>query len=286
MQTQTYIDDYTRLQQLMKLYGQDLAQGMVLLVVGLILLHWFIRRLKNFLLARKGDQWPVGKIVAVVYFILLEIIVNVSLVVMGLDVETIVRFVVITSLTIIAVVILLRPYFPVLPFHVGHVVKIDGLFGKVVATNLYHTQLKTFDGKTVFIPNTKILRNVVVNYHHTPGRRIKIDLRIPYGSDLAKAKQVIEALMIADPRVQTAPRPQVWVLNAQDGSVGIGARCWANNAKYWLTKCELTEKIMFAFEHAGIPLAMPRREVYWQPPFNIAVSRDLKLRQGDRHEDK
>lgn len=265
MQEETMISKYERLKQLLGLYGQDLAVGMLLLVVGLIVLHGFIRRFKAFLDDRKGGQWPVGKITAIVYFILLEIIVNVSLVVMGLDAETIVRFVVIISLSVVALVILLRPYFPVLPFRVGNVVLLDGLFGKVMAINLYHTQLKTFDGKAVFIPNTRILKNVVVNYHHTPGRRIKINVRIPYDEDLPRAKQTLEAIMIADPRVLKAPRPQVWTLDVESGSVGLGARCWADNAKYWLTRCELTEKIKLRFDNAGIRMALPRHQVFLNP---------------------
>ena len=265
MPQEDLLSKYDRLKHLLGLYGQDLAQGMLLLVVGLIALHGFIRWFRDFLNDRKGEQWPVGKITAIVYFILLEIIVNVSLVVMGLDAETIVRFVVIISLTAIALIILLQRYFPVLPFHVGHTVKIDGLFGKVAATNLYHTQLKTFDGKAVFIPNTRILKNVVVNYHHTPGRRIKINLRIPYDEDLPKAKQILEAVMIADPRVLTSPRPQVWTLDIEGGSVGLGARCWADNAKYWLTRCELTEKIKLRFDHEGIRMALPRHQVFLHP---------------------
>ena len=271
MPQEDLINKYDRLKQLLALYGQDLAVGMFLLVVGLIALHGFIRWFRNFLVQRKGDQWPVGKITAIVYFILLEIIVNVSLVVMGLDAETIVRFVVIISLTVIALIILLRPYFPVLPFHVGHTVKIDGLFGKVLSTNLYHTQLKTFDGKAVFIPNTRILKNVVVNYHHTPGRRIKINLHIPYDEDLPKAKQILEAIMIADPRVLTSPRPQVWTLDVEGGSVGLGARCWADNAKYWLTRCELTEKIKLQFDHEGIRMALPRHQVFLHPQTDEAA---------------
>jgi small conductance mechanosensitive channel len=271
MSQEDLIGKYEQLKHLLGLYGQDLAVGMLLLVIGLIALHGFIRWFRSFLVQHKGDQWPVGKITAIVYFILLEIVVNVSLVIMGLDAETIVRFVVIVSLSVVALIILLRPYFPVLPFHVGHTVKIDGLFGKVVATNLYHTQLKTFDGKTIFIPNTRILKNVVVNYHHTPGRRIKINLHIPYDEDLPKAKQIIEAIMIADPRVLTSPRPQVWTLDVEGGSVGLGARCWADNAKYWLTRCELTEKIKLRFDHEGIRMALPRHQVFLHPQTGAAA---------------
>lgn len=282
MPTETMLTKYERLKNVLGLYGQDLTQGMLLLVIGLILLHWFIRWFRPFLQERKGDQWPVGKIAGVVYFILLEIILNVSFIYMGLDAETVVRFVVIISLSFIAVVILLRPYFPVLPFHTGNTVLLEGLFGKVVATNLYHTQVKTFDGKTVFVPNAKILRNVVVNYHQTPGRRIKINVRIPYGEDLLRVKRILEALMIADPRVLKAPRPQVWALDFEGGSVALGARCWAHNSEYWLTKCDLTEKVKLRLDHEGIRMALPMHRIYTHTPGEDDPEPGADLEMGPR----
>lgn len=265
MKEDTIISEYERLRHILGLYGQDIVLGMFLMVTGLLILHWFIRRFKIYLKVHKGDKWPVEMISAIVYFFLLEIILNVSLVYMGLDARTIVQFMLIIGLGIIALVILLRRYFPVMPFHDGNVVFLEGLLGKVEATNLYHTQLKTFDGKTAYIPNKKILQDVVINYHHTPGRRIKINVRIPYEENLIRAKQILEAIMIADGRVLKTPRPQVWVLDLDDGSVALGARCWAGNAKYWVTKCELTEKIKLRFDREGIQLALPRRQVYLRP---------------------
>jgi small conductance mechanosensitive channel len=262
MQGQELIDRYEHLKSILSLYGQDLTQGMLVMVIGLILLRRFIRWFRAFLTTRKGEKWPVAKIVAAVYLILLDIIINVSLVIIGLDAAIIVRFVVVISLSAVALFILLRPIFPGLPFRVGNVVLIDDLFGKVAAIDLYHTRMMTFDGNTVFIPNSKILKNVVINYHDRPGRRIKINLRIPCEDDLLQAKQTMEAIMIADPRVLQSPRPQVLVLDVKDGSVGLGARCWADNAKYWTAKCDLTEKIIYGLGHAGVRIALPKQQVY------------------------
>lgn len=262
MQESTLMIKYEHLKELMELYGQDLTQGMLILVVGLILLHWFIRRFKAYIDKHKGDQWPVKTISTIVYIILLSFILDVSFAPIGLDMETIARFMGIISLAAIALVITLRPYFPTLPFHIGNVVHIDGLFGKVEATNLYHTHLKTFDGRLVYIPNSKIMKNVVTNYHKTPGRRVRINVRIPYEQDLIKAKQVLEAAMIADPRVLITPRPQVWALDLEGGSVELGARCWVDNQNYWLTRCELIEIIKLRFDHQKIRMALPMQQLY------------------------
>ena len=94
----TFMTKYERLKELMELYGQDLTQGMLILVMGLILLHWFIRRFKAYIDKHKGNQWPVKRISIIVYIILLFFILNVSLVRIGLDLETIARFLAIMGL--------------------------------------------------------------------------------------------------------------------------------------------------------------------------------------------
>ena len=261
----TFMTKYDRIKELMELYGHDLTQGMLILVMGLILLHWFIRRFRAYIDKHKGNQWPVKRISSIVYIFLLFSILNVSLVRIGLDLETIARFLAIIGLAAIALVIVLRPYLPTLPFHIGNVILVDGLFGKVAATNMYHTHLKTFDGKMVFIPNSKIMKNVVTNYHETPGRRIRINVRIPYEQNLIKAKQILEAVMIADPRVLVTPRPQVWTLDLEGGSVELGARCWTDNENYWLTQCEMKEMIKLRFDHQNIRIALPMQQVYLRP---------------------
>ena len=253
---------YLRIQELLRVYGQDVILGMVILVIGMILLQWFIRRFHTYLSKHKGDKWPVRMITAIVYLFLLLVVLNFSFVFMGFHGETIANILSIITLLIIAIMIIFRPYFPNLPFHVGNIVLIAGLFGKVESANMYHTKLKTFDGKLVFIPNSKIMADVVVNYHATPGRRIGINVRISYEEDLIRAKQLLEAVMIRDLRVLKTPRPQVWTLNLDGGSVELGARCWADNDKYWLTKCELTEIIKLRFDREGIELALPRGQVF------------------------
>ena len=62
MQQEDLVGKYEQLKQLLGLYGQDMAVGMLLLVIGLIALHGFIGWLRHWLTQHKGDQWPVGNI--------------------------------------------------------------------------------------------------------------------------------------------------------------------------------------------------------------------------------
>jgi small conductance mechanosensitive channel len=158
----------------------------------------------------------------------------------------------------------------------------------VEATTFLNTRLRTFDGMTVFVPNSKILNDYVINYHFTPTRRIKIDVGIRYDQDILKAKQVLESIMIEDPRVKTKPRPVVYVLNLADSCVEIGGRCWVDNLKYWVTKCDLAEKVKLRFDQEDIIVAFPQRDVHLYHETPLPSFQEAELRrpisiEPDRH---
>ncbi len=163
----------------------------------------------------------------------------------------------------LGILIIFRPLLPKLPFKKGHVIETGTLFGTVEATTFLNTQIRTFEGKTFFVPNRTILNDVVINYHFTPTRRVRLNVLIGYRDDLARAKQVLEAIMIADPRVKPKPAPVVYVLELGDNGVKIGGRCWVDNKKYWATKCELTEKIKYEFDYEGIGFAYPQLDIHY-----------------------
>jgi small conductance mechanosensitive channel len=102
----------------------------------------------------------------------------------------------------------------------------------------------------------------VINYHFTPNRRFNLDVGIGYDQDLIKAKQVLEAILIEDPRVMKTPRPVVYVTNLAESCVELSARGWVPNMKYWKTRCDLLEKAKLRLDQEGIKIAFPQRDVH------------------------
>jgi small conductance mechanosensitive channel len=91
---------------------------------------------------------------------------------------------------------------------------------------------------------------------------MKIDIPIRYDQDLMKAKQVLEYIMIGDPRILQKPRPAVFVTHLRPDGVALGGRCWVNNLKYWRTRCDLLEKVKLGFDNHKIAFAHPKRDVH------------------------
>lgn len=258
-------------------YGAEMLQAMVILVVGLVVLQFTMRKLKVLIDKKTKDSSRANTILYIVYILLLVVIITSALITLGFDSRNVFRLIILSALVIIAAMLVLRPYLPTLPFKVGNTVKVGALLGKIEATTMVNTRMKTFDGKTVFIPNSKILNDFVINYHFTPTRRIKIDIPIRHVRDILKTKQLMEAIMIEDPRVLLKPaRPVVYTLNLTDGCVKMGARCWVNNTKFWLTQCDLLEKFLARMERENIVLAGRRQaiRVFHETPLQLSGGDD------------
>jgi small conductance mechanosensitive channel len=253
------------LQQLMEAHGRDLIAGLLVLILGLLAVRFIIRGFRRLLETVVKNPAIVATATNVVHIILLSVVIIAAAVEAGFKVQPIFRLVMVFLLSLIGIVVLFRPYMPTLPFKVGQTIKATGLLGKVEGTTVLNTRIRTFDGKVFFVPNKTILNDTIINYHYTPTRRMKLDIPIRYDQDLMKAKKVLEALMIEDPRVLTSPRPTVWVLDLSNGCVMIGGRCWADNLKYWQTRVDLLEKAKLRFDREGILISYPHIGVHHHP---------------------
>ena len=77
------------------------------------------------------------------------------------------------------------------PFKVGDVIETNGIVGKIINLTLRDTEVKTFDGKDVHIPNAQILKQPLFNYTIDGFLRFDFQLGIDYYEDIQKATEII-----------------------------------------------------------------------------------------------
>lgn len=250
------------LAQLLSDHGIDLILALVILITGLYFTKWITGHLKQGVQKYIQSQQVVSAVSNATGLLLGTFVLLAAAIEVGADASNVVVMIMIVELIAFGVFLLFRPLVPTLPFKVGHTVKAGDLLGVIEATTALNTRFRTFDGKTFFVPNKKIVDDIIINYHFTKSRRIKIDVTIGHDQDLAMAKRVLEAVMIGDSRILTKPSPQVYVLNLTLNGVEVGGRCWVNNKAFWVTRCELIEKTKFSFDRQGICFARHQLEVH------------------------
>ena len=259
---ETQFAKYKAIGDMIQSHGHDFIIALIILVVGLIATKHLTNLFKRIFMRFTIRPAMASTVSNVLYVIMFVVVIAVVLEHLGMNTLILRRLLIGVSLAVIGIIAVFRPLIPSLPFKIGNTVKVGNLLGKIEGTTIIHTRMKTFDGKTVFIPNTKILNDFVINYHFTDTRRIKVDVGIGYDQDILKAKQILETIMIEDPRVKVTPRPTVYVLNLAKGCVELGGRCWVDNVKYWTTRCDLIEKTKLCFNHEGIITAFPQLDVH------------------------
>ena len=107
------------------------------------------------------------------------------------------------------------------PFRVGQHVQIGGADGTVKDLSLFWTELVTGDNLQVIIPNGSVWGQQVRNYSVYPQAiaTSQMRFRLP-GVEPDAARQKIEAIVQANPRVLKTPQPSVWLdRNATDNAL-------------------------------------------------------------------
>ena len=261
-------NEISRLQilgEILSQHGTQLLLAMTILISGLLAAKWTHNSLKQKMQKINPKSKFAPLMCNIIYIIVIAFTILGTAVEFGVEPVNLFRLVSIIVLIVIGVMVFLRSYIPSLPFKVGNTVKAGDLLGKVEAISFLNTRMKTFDGKTFFVPNRIILNEIVMNYHFTQTRRVKINLSIRYDQDLVKAKRTLEMIMIEDPRVKLKPNPMVYVIDLSPNGVDLGGRCWVDNKDYWVARCELLEKTKLRFESEGIQFAFPQLDLHIEP---------------------
>ena len=77
------------------------------------------------------------------------------------------------------------------PFNLRDIIEINGMKGKVSALNLRTTQIRTLDGRDIFIPNGTIIKTELINYTKDGLLRYDFALGLDTGCDVENARNLI-----------------------------------------------------------------------------------------------
>lgn len=152
------------------------------------------------------------------------------------------------------------------PFKKGDFVMIGGTMGTVDEIKIIHTVLKSPDNQFVVVPNNNITTQIITNFSALPTRRIDLTIGVGYGSDLLRAKALLEEMVAAEPRRLEEPASAVMVKDLGESSVDFAVRLWVNSGDWWSTRCDLIERIKLRFDAEGIEIPFPQRTVHLQGP--------------------
>jgi len=148
------------------------------------------------------------------------------------------------------------------PYKVGDVIEAQGFLGTVNEIQVFYTIIKSFDNKTIVIPNGNLSNNSITNYSTEKTRRADMTFGIGYDDDIQKAKEVIKSLVSDDDRILEEPAPSVVVSELADSSVNFSVKVWCNSADLWPVYFDMQEKVKMNFDSEGISIPYPQTDVH------------------------
>lgn len=153
----------------------------------------------------------------------------------------------------------------------------DGTFGYVRKATSRATLIETIDGKEVLVPNEEFIIKQVVNWTLSdPKCRITVNIGVSYGSDIAKAKELMLEAMNNHPRTMKDPAAVCWLDNFGDSSVDFILYFWIENVNdgFRNIRNDVLFDIWNKFKENDIEIPFPQQDIHIRSPEQIKVSND------------
>jgi small-conductance mechanosensitive channel len=117
------------------------------------------------------------------------------------------------------------------PFEVEDAIEVKGIGGTILAINLRTTEMRTWDGLIVILPNADILANPITNYTRAAFRRVELPVGVSYGSDPAVTRQVVLEAIKNVPGYAGDPEPMVVFHTFGGSSIDMSAYFWIDMSR-------------------------------------------------------
>lgn len=152
------------------------------------------------------------------------------------------------------------------PFNVGDAIEVNGYGGTILTVNLRTTEMRTFDGLIVIIPNADVLSNPITNYTRARLRRIELPVSVSSGTDPSKVRSVMLEAIRDVPGFVAEPAPVVVFQTFSGSTMEVMAYFWYDTSitNPLAAKDSALEKIKAALAKNKIEVPLPFTTIYTQ----------------------
>ncbi len=169
------------------------------------------------------------------------------------------------------------------PFKLGDQIIVEGYEGTVEEIAIRSTQIRTYQGERVVIPNAVVFTNAVQVRTAFSYRRTDLEIGVDYNTPLPEAIDTLLDAVSQVPGVLSKPEPEVDIVGFGESSIDMMVRYWTEPDKHLVrrTQTKVAIALKAACDRAKINIPYPVRTLYYydQEKFqdNSPVSRN-----GDR----
>ena len=145
------------------------------------------------------------------------------------------------------------------PFDKGDVIEVGTFSGTVEEIGLMALTLRTFDNRSVRIPNETLVKTNVVTVTRYPIRRVDLTVGVAYGEAIDRVMRVLREAAETHPSVLDEPETVIIFNGFGESSLNFMIGAWAIKEDVLKVKNELPLRIKEAFDREGIEMPFPHR---------------------------
>jgi small conductance mechanosensitive channel len=258
---------------LLKSYGIEVVSAVVIAILGWTLATWAARSVRS--LGKRSERIDATLVPILASVARLTVLTATAMAVLdkfGVDTKTLLAVLGTAGLTIglalkdtlsdVAsgiVLLVLRP------FDVGDAIDVDGTSGIVDAIDVFQTNLTSFDGVPITLPNSKVRAAKIQNFTRADRRRMDLTIGVSYSADIGHAIAALKEVLANEPRLLVDPAPSVDVVELGDEKVHLLIRAWAMPGDFFPTRLDLTRRLKERLDTEGISIALPQRDITIPP---------------------
>lgn len=151
------------------------------------------------------------------------------------------------------------------PFSINDQIIIDAFEGTVEKINFRTTQIRTYQGERILIPNANVFTSAVQVQTAYPSRRTDLGVGVDYNTPLEDAAHLLQETIENLDGVLSSPMLEIDLVGFGDSSIDFVIRYWTEPQQAQVRRVQTKAIIAIkkAFDEADINIPYPIRTLYY-----------------------
>ena len=164
------------------------------------------------------------------------------------------------------------------PIKIDDTIEVGTLMGNVKSIGIRASNVRTFDGAEIIVPNGNLISNEVVNWTLSDQtRRIEVIVGVSYSSDPHQVQEILLKVLKDHKDIVKDPAPNVFFRDLGESSLDFRMLCWTPQFDQWIRiRSEIIFAVFDALKAADIEIPFPQRDLHLR-----SVDGDVKFKTGE-----
>ncbi len=261
--------DFESLKAFVTTAGVNLLFGIIIIVVGLFVVHWFIKFLKQSKAITKLEPSLQSFFLNAIKLVLVVVVILSAANVIGIPLTSVITIFASAGVAISlgmqgalgnlvggVTLLILKP------IKTGEFVRIGDHVGFVKNIGAFYTEIKTKDATLISLPNSALTNTAIINYSREGNRRVEVEFLVSYKSDIDKVYATLKEMAAKNDLVLADPPPKVVLHECTSSGMEFEVRAWTDAPNYSKVRKFLIDSGKRALDAAGIEIPYQQMDVH------------------------